>query len=103
MVFSVLLQLIWWRYVLSSFCNSCIVVHAASALVCGLSGCGWFANFSSISPYCHLTLISWVLRVILGSETTRTWTFVGLTINAKVAATFISRGNSFAASSAGPS
>ena len=45
-------------YMLSSFCNNCIAAHAASALVCGLSGCGWFANFSCISPFCHLTMIS---------------------------------------------
>ena len=43
-----------------------------------------------------------MLRVIFGSEMTRTWTFVGLTVSASVAATFISRGKSFAASSAVP-
>ena len=83
-----------------SFCKSFIADQAAKALVWELSGCGSFANLIVISPKRHLTWISCVLRLTAGSEITLTLTLVGFTVKASVAATFISRGNCFAASSA---
>ena len=80
------------RYFSRRFCRSLMADHAAKALVFGLSGCGSFANRRNISPNRHFTWNSCVLRCTVGSETTCTRTLAGLTVNARVAATFISRG-----------